>query len=341
MAGLIILGLIALFAEIWPDAVDFQTAYYPVARDWLHGDMKLYDSTKYDFYNLPWMMVLLVPLALLPVSVAQAVVVVGSMLIILTSIHLFRQVAPIPGWLVLLAIANLHTFDLLIRGQIDAVQLAGIMLGWIALRKHRPYWLGVALALLATKPLNVALTGLLFLIELRTWPRADWIKVLGLPVLLLALSPLIAGWHWPWDYVTAMRENPPSAHRSFSIWRTAPEQGWPIWPFAVIALIAVLGWLRIAWRDGLTNRTLCIALTTNLAVGTYINGYHCILLVPALVLVGSKNRWLALLAYLATWTPLLRVNNPTFTLADILYPVTLLVALWMIADPAQPISRKE
>lgn len=328
LLGLIILALIVVFARIWPLGADYLNAYHPVAEKWRKGEFVLYQSEEHVFYNMPWTLLPLLPLSYLPVEYGQSVVIVFSIVAILGTIHVFRLSHPVPAFIVFMALANLHTVDLLIRGQIDAILLVGAILGWWAIKQHRPVWLSLAFTLLITKPQNVTLVGLLFLIAMRDWPRADQIKSLYLVAGVLALSPLLAGLDWPIRYLDYVRHNPPADHRSISVWRNAPLIGLPIWPMIPIVLIAVIAFLRAAWRDGLTGWTFCLALTTNVAFGFYVNGYHYVLLVPAFIFIASKYKLVALLAYLATWTPLIRLHDNTLMYPDMLYPVILLSALW-------------
>lgn len=55
------------------------------------------------------------------------------------------------------------------------------------------------------------------------------------------------------------------------------------------------------------------------------------LLLPAFLYVAVHNKWLATLAYLTTFTPLLRLPlGFDAALIDILYPAVLLTASWYI-----------
>ena len=93
-----------------------------------------------------------------------------------------------------------------------------------------------------------------------------------------------------------------------------------------------------AWRTGLTEHTLIAALTTNLLVSPYVVGNHLVCLIPAYLLIVSRSRWLGVLLFLTTFTPLLRASgNPEWATADLLYPLSLWLVGWYYAlrDPGK------
>ena len=54
-----------LLLNAFPDLPDFHV-YHALARKWITGETLLYDSGGRNFFNAPWIMVILAPLALLP-----------------------------------------------------------------------------------------------------------------------------------------------------------------------------------------------------------------------------------------------------------------------------------
>lgn len=101
----------------------------------------------------------------------------------------------------------------------------------------------------------------------------------------------------------------------------------------------MIAFLRVAWRDGLNERTLGLALATNLAFTTYAHGHYYVLLIPAMIAVARHSRPLALLAYVTTWAPLLR--SPFgfgASWVGVLYPLALLAALWWCVPGSSPSS---
>ncbi len=326
MLGLV--ALVHLTTQVWPLGPDYTWSYRPVTQHALHGGDP-YEATRFEFYNAPWTLLLLVPYALLPIYEGQAALTLTSVLILVTGTRLLREEQRLPLLGLVLALANLHTFDLLIRGQIDAFPLLGVMLGWWAIRRERPLWLGLALLLMSIKPVNLSLVGALYLAAIRDWPRRDWLRVLGLPLVAVLVSGVIFGFDWPLRYLEHLRALPPNDYLSITVWDGAGKLGFPLWPCVVLAALAVGAWGVVVWRVGLDCWTLSIALATCLTFTTYANGNHYVLLVPVVIWVAMADWRLALLAYLATWTPLVRLwGGFAWSDLDIVYPVMLLVATW-------------
>jgi hypothetical protein len=72
-------------------------------------------------------------------------------------------------WGIVLAIINLHTWDLIHRGQILAVDGLGAAFGWLAVRNDSPWLMGMSYVLLSINPpytLPFALVLLLY-----TWHK--------------------------------------------------------------------------------------------------------------------------------------------------------------------------
>jgi hypothetical protein len=237
-----------------------------------------------------------------------------------------------------MSLANLHTFDLLIRGgKFDAIVLLGVALSWWAIRAHRPMALSLGFWLIAIKPLNAVLSALLFVYAIRKWPRSHILQVFSLPVLSVIISGFFIGFDWPWRYLTFNQGTPPNDYLSAAIWRGASQLGVPQWPIALLAAAALAGLVWLTLRVGLTEWSLAVALATNLTFTPYANDSHFVLLVPAFLYVVRRDWRLGLLAYLATWTPLLRLKwGYGAASIDILYPVLLLVAAWMIGLRSMP-----
>jgi Glycosyltransferase family 87 len=340
--GFVIAGIIAasvfLVAQFWPIGPDYYFTYYRTAEKWLNGETRLYDGNPtteipgnpdIGFFNAPWTLGLLVPLALLPLQLGEALLNVGSVLGMVLCIRALAQTKPVPLFAIVLALANLHTLDTLLRGQIDVLPLIGVVIGWWAVQSRRPLVLSLGFALIGTKPLNVALPALILLLAIREWRLADKLKAFSVPLILFGLSELIFGLDWPVRYLAYGRYLPPNDYLSTSIWRGAAQIGFPALPIAVGAGIAVVALLILAWRVGINQWLVAVALATNALFSTYIHGNHYILLIPALVVVARRDWRLAMLAYAATFTPLLRLLwGFEAARIDVVYPLILFLALW-------------
>lgn len=326
-AGLLALTAIVLIAQTLPPGVDWVTCFYPVARQSLDGEWFSYEQTGCVLY-FPWTLLITTPFALFPVEMGNTLLVLASITMLTGACILYRRWQPFPFFAIALAVSSVHSFDVYLRGQLDAFNVLGVVIGAVAIHRRRLLWLSVGFALMMMKPpLNFALVGLLYLLALRAWPRADIARALSIPAVLVLLSFLGFGLDWPIRYLNNMNE--PPYYLSITLWRGADLLGLPHWPIAVAAVIAIALVLRVGWRDGVTPATLALVASTNLLFSTYAPGDHYVLLIPAYLFVASRSRALALLAYALTWTPLLRLPlGYDAAVLDIGYTVLLWSASW-------------
>jgi len=324
--------LAAIIVDMWPMGTDYIGTFRPVTERFLNGETRLYDSGSIGLYKAPWGLLYWIPLGWLPLNVSQVIQIVVILVSIVFATHLLNGPKPVPMFAVLFAVGNLHTFEELIQLNVDAFILIGLALGWWSIRCRRPWGLAVAFWLLALKPINVVLPALLFLIAIRSWSRREQGTALSVTALsLLAAFPII-GWDWPLRYVQNTSGFDSDWEMTVSLWRINDQLSLPDWPALIVAALLLAAFLRLAWRRGLDEWTLSIAIATNLIVTLYSMGCHYILLVPALVFVAQTNPRLAVLAYLTTWFPLLRLlwGIEAVTI-DIAYPLILLAAAWFFA----------
>ncbi len=329
----VIIALIAVMARVWPTGVDYYFTFYPVTKKFLAGETRLYDVQTLGFYNAPWVLLFFAPLTALSLRVGQAVFLVGTLGLLLSSAHLVREERAFPPHALLFALLNLHTFDVLIRVQVDGFVPFGVALGWWAIRRRRPWLLSLAFWLLAIKPINVVLVVAVYLIAIRYWSLREQVQVWALPAISLLISFVVLGVDWPLRYLESYRLDPPDrAYLTLTVWRIARSIDFPFWPLIGLAAACVALALWLAWRVGLHRWTLSIALATNLVFAQYATGNHYVNLIPAMLFVATRNRRVAALAYLTTFTPLLRIGfGVRVAPVDLLYPITLLLASWYFA----------
>lgn len=231
-----------------------------------------------------------------------------------------------------LALANLHTFDLLLRGNIDGMVALGVGLGWLGVVRKRPWLLGCGLWLLAVKPINILLALAVLIRAVWHWsPRDKLVSVSPLAV-TVALSFPVFGFDWPLRYVKAISENPPGIYLQTSLWRILDlfgfEQKLAWWLFLTVVIIFCLG---VSAVKNINPITLALALAVNMVFSPYTLGSHYILLAPAFVALAQESNWFIAIWFL-TLTPLVRLMGG-FEVAwlDILYPVALMFgAGWII-----------
>jgi hypothetical protein len=297
----------------------------------MRGETRLYDQESLGFFNAPWTLVFLVPSTWVPLRAAQGLLTVVSILMLVAAARLSQTGAkPFPVYAFVFALLNLHTFDLLIRANLDAFVTLGVALGWWAIQKRHPVALSFAFWLMAIKPTNVMLPMLLYLLAIVRWARADQLRALSLPAISLAISLAIIGFDAPQRYFDNYRIfSPPKEYLTLTLWRVSRRADLPYGPAVALAGVFVGAFLWRAWRDGVTEWTLTMALATNLFCAPYAIGNHYVYLVPAVVFLARENGRLALLAYATTWTPLLRLAwGIEIAPIDMAYPALVLAAGW-------------
>jgi hypothetical protein len=332
LAGIFAVVLTFLAAErYWPMGPDYFYHYRPLAEYWLAGNWHTYaaDSPVYLAYP-PWSAAFIAPLGLFSLEAGKAALFVLALLCLFASLQLVYGAKRVSLWVFFASAANMHTFDMLLRGQLDSVVLFGLVLAWWAVRRGQPLILSLALCIATVKPpANIVLPLIVVLIQLRHWRRADVAKVAVLPTLTLIGSFVIFGVDWPVGFVQRMEG--PVNYLSISLWRAADLLSLPAVLVGILCAALVAISLYAAWRLPLSLRIFGIAIAANLLITPYANGDHYVLLIPAFVYVAQNNKKWSVVAYILTFTPLLRIwLGYDAAVVDILYPVFLLACLWFL-----------
>jgi hypothetical protein len=332
---IVVLVLFFLFGEYWPLGPDYFYIFRPTTEAWFAGQTQLYDSTDFDYYNAPWGIFLITPTLLFQPNYGQSLLSLISLLGLVYAAYTFRSSLSENRFqlpVITLAIANLHTFDLLIRGNIDGYIVLGLALGYVGIKGKKPLLVGVGLWLLSIKPLYVLLPILTTIWLIRTWSRRDKI-VLSAPlgITIIASFPLF-GFNWPLRYIQFISTNPPLIYLQTSLWRVFTFFGfekqlvyWIAIPILLIFTVTLIKTqaVPVEWLFSLS-------LTTNLTVAPYVLGSHYVLLTPTLVLLAMKNNWLIGIWFLS-FTPLLRlIWGFEVAWVDVLYPFAMLLAVFVL-----------
>lgn len=324
---LVVCAVFFLFGKIWPPGADYYYVFRPTVEAFLRGDSRLYDELSRGFYNTPWTIFPLIPIALLPLRYGQALLLIPQILALLFVIDLFmeKNEAPINLLIVGLALANIHTFGLVASGNIDGFLALGLGLGWIGAKKGKPWSLGVGLWLLSMKPINVLLVIFVLIKMVWDWSVRDKIiAVLPLAVTVAASFPIF-GLGWPLRYIRAMAEHPPNIKPQTSLWRLFSHFGLQkdlaLMLFFVVSVIFLIIIIKTKRID---KKTLTMVLSANLVFSPYALGNHYVLLAPAFAVVAQARTWMLGLWFL-TFTPLLRlVWGFKVSWVDIVYPIAIM-----------------
>lgn len=280
--------LIALIITVW----------FPMNNSWsdfhnyvfsLDSPGYLYQSDQFKpFFFLPWAIPLLYPFTFISLSFGWFVYNLLTLALIFSAIDQFDQQ---PNSLTLM-VCFLNFFFIL---AISLGQWEGILLGFIALtlfavRHNHPYLLGLGLLLLTTKPIHVWLVGVVFLWHVRSWPTLDKVRILAIPS-AACLASLLLFSQWPGDYIQFVRATPPpnivALDFSGSISIPLESLNPSVWLIAVTAIVFI-GFLLYGHPSVLAS--VAAALCANLMLTSYLQLYHFVLLIPAIILLGKHSR---------------------------------------------------
>ncbi len=238
MAVLALLALFGLVVQFGPVGADWFYTFRPVARDFAAGNTQLYDNTEYGYFNMPWLMVVLVPLALLPVRVGQALLTLISLSLVLVSLRAFTRSIAVTA----LAVCTPFVVDLVLRGQVDALVLAGVVLTLHGLEQRRSWVLAGGLWLMSVKPPNVLLVFALAGLVLLRWTWRERLQAVSLLGVSFVISLPFCGFDWPARYLGYYQDKSVYTGFSVSLW-ARPE----VWLLAS-AVGFLWWWGRVAWR---------------------------------------------------------------------------------------------
>jgi hypothetical protein len=280
--AMVLVVALRLLTRIIPFSSDWEVYFRPITLGWLSGRLVLYTDTRWGwgFWNPPWILWPLIPLAAWPVWLGWGVLVVVTLLIM---IWLTRDYAR--RWLVF---ASPLIIDLILDGPVEVIPMLGIALGWLA--ADQPYLLGVALVLMAAKPQACFLAALWLLLHHR-----HRIRALLLPAAVFVLSLVVHGWDWPlrWASGPSLLSLIPSEH-NITPWRSIG-----LW-MAPVALALSVWVLRLPR----TRRNLGALLVANVLVSPFMGSYSLVhVLTFGLLPLGPA--W-ALAGWLASFTVFLR-----------------------------------
>lgn len=198
---LVLFILFILLARYWVIATDYFFTFRPITESFIHGETQLYDSKSLGYFNLPWSIFVFLPTIFLPFRYGQSLLLVISLLGLLISIAAVQGNNKFNFLVITLALANLHTFDQLIRGNIDGIVGMGIGLAWIGIKRKNSSLLSIGLWLMSIKPINIILTIPVFVRAVWHWSWRDKLLSVWPLAVTVALAFPIFGIDWPIRYI--------------------------------------------------------------------------------------------------------------------------------------------
>lgn len=344
---------LALFAawlagRTWPDGADYHYHFYPAARLWLEGGTHLYDEGMLAagvwINHPPWTVWLSALFAMWPYDLGRGWLFIISVASLAFAALTFGHGKSKP-WALAFALFNLHTFDLLFRGQLDAFSVLGATLGWLALRRTQPWLMAGAFIALMIKPPNTIPVAFFFLwAACRTWTLRQ-VAISLAPPTAMALLTLIIFPGWPGRWLAHMSSSPPPLQTWLTTTSHMQDQlGLPSWlPFLIavcVVAIAVVAW-REAGKKPDQVRTLdrmLIVLASTFLITPYALSYHYVVLTAvALPVVLSRHTGAGVVLYLLTFLPVLRVwVGAEYAWVDLLFAAAVFGGVIMRAFACMP-----
>lgn len=320
--GVLGLGLLLwMLITFWPIGVDWYYHFYPDTRLYLSGETLLFDDQTHGFYHPPWSIWLLIPFALLPLRVGQAMLWLATAVSLVATAVIFCTNPKTRPWAVAFALFNLHTFDHLYRGQMTFFDLPAIALGWLALKSRNPWLMAASLWLLTVNPPNTIPIAIFFLwASFNLWSIRNVVYIL-LPISITGLVSFAFFGIWPLRWIQNYAQNPTIGLAEgylTTVWRIAEVAGVPrafpiLLTLLALAAGAVMWWrisrasTEITKEERLLDQLVLVLIFTFL-VTPFSQSYRMIALVGvAAPFISSWRLWPAILLHLLTFTPLVRL----------------------------------
>lgn len=317
----ILIALLLIFSTmLFIPPLDFKN-YVHAARVWYNENTLLYTEHTQEFFYLPWSMALLAPLALFPDRIGQAIFNTGVIFFLLWAINV---IGVKKKTYIAIALLTPFTVILFLLGQWDGLIIGVAILAWFAINNNRPWLLGLATILLATKPTNVILVFVVLMLHIRNIRIKDIIYASILPLFTILSSFFIAGTNWIQRYMHFLQKYPAKGF-NISIWNT----GLPFIVISFIVILIILYIIYISLRIGINHRNISLAMIGSLLLSPYVIPYHLIALSPALGIIINHKFKLGIWLWLSTWLVfiLFALNAPFlawwFTALEIAFIVVL------------------
>jgi hypothetical protein len=303
-------------------------------RDWVAGNTPLYAAGSVYFNYAPWSLIVYLPLSFIPHPFGQLIFNTLSLSLLIWSTWYLTK--PISWKAIAISLTTIYTGMLLFLGQWDALVLASITLGWIGLQRKNPWLVGIALVGMTTKVTNVIIPLLLLLFAIRHWSFKNLLRVTIIPLGILFISFIVAGWDWPVRYSRLLKVTL-AYFQQYDVMTIFSKTVYPISyrfilpPFGYLLMIfsavVSLYLLYRLTRKGVNLQALNLSLALNLVISPYITFHHIIYLAPLQAQLLNKKRVLGLILWGCAILDLLFM---WLGIGLIIYPFAALIILMII-----------
>ncbi len=301
----------------------------------------LYTADGPQYGQPPWFLPILWLTLHVPLTYGQAFISTITLVGIILAVQaILNTGVELPIRYQALAVFNLHTLDLVIRGNVDGIAVLGFALVWQAY-KHRIAWLiGIGFWLISIKPIHYVLFGLLILWGVRRWTWREKITIVAPLGVTYLVTSVIMGWDWIIRYVTFNTSGELDLFEDYetSLWKIIELLSLPSLTTSVLTVLAFgLGCLFVVTRRRVGRGDVVLVLGLNIVFAPYVIGSHYVVLAPVLTWLMLKHRAFGLF-WLITLTPLQRYDYGfQYMWLDSLYAIAILIATaWIyFASPKQ------
>lgn len=334
MGSIVLVLAYFLIVHTFPITTDYYYYYGYIPNKIMIGEYQLYDPD-IIFGLLPWIIPFLALISQLPLIYGQSILTLLNAIGLVLGAKTFAQKSideqqRFYWWL--LPIFTLHSFDLLIRTNLDGLVLLGITLVWIGLQRRRPLIMGVGMWLLTIKPFHLILFAVWILWGVRRWKPKELLLVIAPVGISFIASTVILGFQWIPNYISLMLMDASGevdimpTYLQTSLWRFLEYVGLPSdWGLSIMILSYIVGFAFVFTRKHVEANAIGIVIGLPIVFSTYAMGYHYVLLIPAFVILLQHHRNYAAI-WLLTLTPLLRLYwSFNYVWLDSLYALTILI----------------
>jgi hypothetical protein len=299
---------------------DYTSFIRPSTINLLNGETSLYDQNIHGFYFMPWSLLLFIPTVWFPPDIGQGILNVLTLIGVIMAIKVFGH--GVPWWLKSLAVIPLCLFILIITGNLDGVILLGFCISLWGIKSHQPFSLAAGLWLVSLKPINI-LPLLVFTIVLTwRWTWKDKLKSLSLLLASLNVSFPLFGWDWPLRYYSYVNTTPPLEFPIVTIWKFGNQFNVPAILLLVISVMILAITTAKLISRGFNFVTFSLTTAAWMIITPYALDIHYVLLIPAFLITASHLKGVAVIAFLTTYLPLLRIPfGFDIIYIDLIYPV--------------------
>jgi hypothetical protein len=289
-------GLFALNSKVFPLGVDYHHAFHPVLKQWQQG-RPIY-TLNHEFYNPPWTLLIFEVLEWMGEKGGQAGLLLLTFAVLLQSWKLFSTAGYARAWSLAIICCNLHLVDLWLRGQLDGLVLAGVLLTYIGLRHQRAYVLGAGWTLALIRPTSIYLVGL-YSIWLAYRQGKLW-KALIIPLSTFLLS----------DNLNNLRDKggPQPALWITTWWRIADYWNLnPIFPILIMLLLLAITLWGMQFQPNLETAFAYLTVASLITTPYALSYHYSTLMAIFIPVLLRRNVYLGIPLYLLTLTPVTRV----------------------------------